>query len=202
MNSGILWEFADMCQIILCFDILHLDPEDQKYAEHRKLVEEAVEILRNVTGSMIAKRGVCLVSALLSEADKLYTSDAENPRKRKAADSSLIGGIKRQRKFDMASFIKRFCDEAGQTPASLSRQGTPADPVTIPAKPSDPQPNAQNVERSSDVDLSYTERLLKEAQDRTRSRTGVSTDLLSPRGNFENVSSFENLLFLAQTYDI
>ncbi|KAH7056946.1 c6 zinc finger domain-containing protein [Macrophomina phaseolina] len=192
---------ADSNQIILCFDLLY-SSDDSERAEHRQLVEEAVYHLRHVDGSTIAACGVRLVAALLSEADKSSAPSREDSRKRKASETSSADGAKRQRRFDMASFVRRFYDDFGQTPASSSEPNTPADGELVPQTPNSLQTQSQTAGGSPDGDLTYTERLLKEAQGRKRPPTGALGDFLSPRGNFENVSSFENLLYLAHTFDI
>ncbi|KAL1618022.1 hypothetical protein SLS54_007555 [Diplodia seriata] len=189
--------FSVTACITLCLDLFYRDPNDFECTESRHIVEEALESLQNAEDSMIAQRGARLVSLLLAKVQKPSSSGTENTNKRKASDWDSIGSVKRLRRFDMDAFISAFYED--------SQESTPSSPVasavTAPQSP-DQWNDSLPAEKPSDVDESYTHRLLREAENREGLRSRTSNDMLSPRGNFENVSSLENLLFLAQTYNL
>ncbi|KAF9632866.1 CMP/dCMP deaminase zinc-binding protein [Lasiodiplodia theobromae] len=186
--------------IILCLDLFYRDPSDLEFIEHCQMVKEALDVLRNTEGSMIAQRGVRLISLLLAEQRKAPRDDSGKSNKRKASEIVSTGRATKQRRFDMDAFVKTFYggtqEPTGLSPGPESTTSVETTPQT-PAQQSD----VRSTEKPSEVEESYTHRLLREAEDRGRPRTRTSDDMLSPRGNFENVSSFENLLFLAQTYN-
>ncbi|RJE21822.1 hypothetical protein PHISCL_05841 [Aspergillus sclerotialis] len=56
----------DLCEkIILCLDMFHRLPTDPQVSEHRRLVEDGVEILLHCEMDVIARRGVSLLTAML-----------------------------------------------------------------------------------------------------------------------------------------
>lgn len=69
-DGPVLWihqAFSVAACIILLLDILHRDPDEAECVEHRRLVEDVLDILRLYRHSMIASRGIKIVSALLGE---------------------------------------------------------------------------------------------------------------------------------------
>ena len=70
-EGPVLWvhqAFSVAASIILILDVLHRRPgEERQHAEHERLVEEVVAILRQFPHSMIAVRGIRLLRALLDE---------------------------------------------------------------------------------------------------------------------------------------
>lgn len=192
--------FTNKIQIILCLDLFYREPSDLECIEHRRMVEEALDVLRNTERSMIAQRGVRLVSLLLAEQRKAPSDDPGNSTKRKASDVASTSRATKQRRFDMDAFVKTFYGGTQEPTGSSLEPESTSNVATGPQTPVQ-QNDARSGEKPSEVEESYTHRLLREAEDRGRPRTRASDDMLSPRGNFENVSSFENLLFLAQTYN-
>ncbi|CAK7200412.1 hypothetical protein SEUCBS139899_003107 [Sporothrix eucalyptigena] len=70
-EGPVLWvhqAFSVAASIILILDVLHRRPgEERQQAEHERLVEDVVGILRQFPHSMIAVRGIKLLRALLDE---------------------------------------------------------------------------------------------------------------------------------------
>ncbi|KAF1991621.1 hypothetical protein K402DRAFT_129831 [Aulographum hederae CBS 113979] len=67
-EGPVLWiyhAFAVAASIVLSLDLLHRKRSDPEYSEHRQMVQDGIEILRNYDNSAIAIRGVRLLSALL-----------------------------------------------------------------------------------------------------------------------------------------
>ncbi|KAL2205935.1 hypothetical protein CC79DRAFT_1247926, partial [Sarocladium strictum] len=69
-DGPVLWihqAFAVAASIILLLDILHRDPTDGDCTEHKQLVKDVIDILSLYQYSMICKRGIKLLRALLKE---------------------------------------------------------------------------------------------------------------------------------------
>ncbi|KAL8366363.1 hypothetical protein RB595_004912 [Gaeumannomyces hyphopodioides] len=78
-DGPILWihqAFSVAACIILVLDILHRDPDEPECVEHRRLVEDALDILRLYRHSMIASRGIKIVSVLLGEISRQGCDDS------------------------------------------------------------------------------------------------------------------------------
>ncbi|KIW04213.1 uncharacterized protein PV09_04521 [Verruconis gallopava] len=105
--------FSVAASIILILDVLHRSPAEFEYAEHKQLAEDTVAILRQCQNSMIATRGIELLSALFDEIPNV--GDSSNSRKRRHEDSqSQLDAVedfrKRGRRFSVSTFIKTFCN--------------------------------------------------------------------------------------------
>jgi hypothetical protein len=178
--------FSVAASIILILDVLHRNPSEREYGEHKQLVEVTVDILQQCQNSMIATRGVKLLSALLEEISGVVQT-YNNMRKRRH-DGSVVHvdptlHNRENRSFSVPTFVKSFCN--GQ------RQSIEA-----------PLPNTRHdFDDSStpgDKDLSLT------VADIHPFTTG-SLDLLSDMANdgpffphgLEGATAFENLLYLA-----
>lgn len=114
--------------ITLSLDIFHRQSTDPEFEEHRKHVETTIKMLNRFENSMIAMRGVRLLTSLLAEQARLAAQrDMENYRKRareddsstspggsastpnvlQANDGSFTYAMKRQ-KFDVPKFLENF----------------------------------------------------------------------------------------------
>ncbi|KAF2758319.1 hypothetical protein EJ05DRAFT_510258 [Pseudovirgaria hyperparasitica] len=108
--------FSVAAAIILSLDILYRQPADKEYGEHRRLIEEANEILQNCHNSMIAIRGARLLTALLKEAERVARQAPEFDSNKRKADTQDHDGAstKRVRGFDVTNFVKRYSEGHGK----------------------------------------------------------------------------------------
>ncbi|KAI0484973.1 c6 zinc finger domain-containing protein [Xylariaceae sp. FL0804] len=112
-DGPVLWihqAFSVAASIILILDALHREPGEPEAAEHLRLVEETIEILKACQNSMIALRGTRLLSALVAENMTSHAADAS--RKRPApedGESSSHRGQKRARTLNVPAFVRSFC---------------------------------------------------------------------------------------------
>lgn len=134
--------------ITLSLDIFHRKTTEPEYEEHRKLVETTVNMLRKFDYSMIAIRGVRLLTSLLAEQARLTAEKSMNNYRKRAHDDtttsttpggtvaspdflhvgdggSFTNAIKRQ-KFDVPKFLETFV--GGDTTFTQSLR-TPANPT-------------------------------------------------------------------------
>lgn len=126
----VLWihqAFSVAASIILILDIFHRDHTEPEALEHLKLAEDTVVILEKCNNSMIARRGVRLLSALLKErASSSHTDGSSNindnnksmnTRKRRWHDGDLekapsrsgARALKRPRTLNIPAFVTSFC---------------------------------------------------------------------------------------------
>jgi len=108
-NGPVLWidqAFVVAAGIILCLDAFHRKQGETEYMEHKTLGQEAISYLSLFPTSMIASRGVTLLSFLTKELAVDYQSS--NSRKR-TNSNDLIGSRppeKRTRVFSLSTFIR------------------------------------------------------------------------------------------------
>lgn len=130
-EGPMLWidqAFMVAAGITLSLDIFHRKNTDPEYDEHRKHVETTIRMLSRFDKSMIAVRGVRLLTSLLAEQARLSAQrDMENYKKRtreddssttpggsaatpnflQANDGNFTYAMKRQ-KFDVPKFLESF----------------------------------------------------------------------------------------------
>lgn len=105
--------FSVVACIIICLHLIYSDTSDEEQKEHWALVEDVVRILQKAQRSMIARRGVRLLTALLDEASRILESRNSihsSSRKRKANEPE--SNVHNQRKggtFDVQAFKRAFC---------------------------------------------------------------------------------------------
>ncbi|KAK5953601.1 hypothetical protein OHC33_005545 [Knufia fluminis] len=125
--------------ITLSLDIFHRKDTDPEYEEHRKHVEMTIKMLSKFENSMIAVRGVRLLTSLLAEQARLSAQkDMENYRKRareddtstaagdsastpnflQVSEGSFTSAMKRQ-KFDVPRFLEGFVGSDSSSLQSL-----------------------------------------------------------------------------------
>lgn len=190
-DGPILWihqAFSVAASIILLLDVLHRDPSDKEYAEHKQLVEDTVEILKRCQNSMIATRGEKLLSALLKEIPE--SCDGTNGgRKRRAEEMDHMShregrSQKRQRMFDVSTFVKSFCGDASQSSGARTSSSLHASHTSSSAQQ---PPFAQfNLDDTDPSMMGSHEGLQDMAHDPFFSAIGM-----------EGSTGFENLLYLA-----
>ncbi|KAF2805610.1 uncharacterized protein BDZ99DRAFT_540148 [Mytilinidion resinicola] len=184
-DGPVLWiypAFSVAACIILCLDVFHRTPEEPETSEHKLLVEESIEMLKQYNQSAIAARGVKLLSELLEAIDR----SRANSQKRRAGspshDESNGSAEKRRRFLDMPKFVKSFWGRDSQPSASgneelqLVDSGDDAviDPLLRDAPPGD----------NDELRLDFPSEDL------------YGTFPLS-QAPFDGASTFEQLLFLA-----
>lgn len=125
-ESPVLWihqAFSVAASIIFILDIFHRDPAEPEALEHLQLIQDTVAILKDCKNSMIAGRGVRLLSALLkelvsvSDTDSVDNPSSMNTRKRRrqdtdpASSSNSLGtrAQNRPRTLNVPAFVKSFC---------------------------------------------------------------------------------------------
>jgi hypothetical protein len=125
-SGPVLWidqAFVVAAGIILCLDAFHRKPNEAEYTEHKKLGEDAIVYLSIFTTSMIAARGIKLLSFLTAElatSDEMVHNTSENSRKRANTDgSNSLLPEKRTKVFNLSSFIRSInASEPPNTPAA------------------------------------------------------------------------------------
>ncbi|TPX18641.1 uncharacterized protein E0L32_002498 [Thyridium curvatum] len=187
-DGPVLWihqAFSVAASIILLLDLLHRDPSDKEYAEHKQLAEGTVHILRRCQNSMIAARGVKLLSALLKELP-CPSDTTKHWRKRAADDVDAVPpqdakGHKRQRRFDVSTFVKSYCGDVTQS--STGRTG----PENVLVSSDETLPPSCNAGDAEELTLGPQEGFQDLAtHDPFYSALGI-----------EGSTDFENLLYLA-----
>ncbi|KAH8681920.1 hypothetical protein BX600DRAFT_505551 [Xylariales sp. PMI_506] len=181
--------FSVAASIILVLDILHRSPDESEYLEHKQLVEDAVGLLRQYQNSMIAVRGVKLLSSLLEEISG--HSQIYNTRKRNydgspayaspSTDFKLTGRV-----FNVSAFVKGFCNG--------KRQGNGTG--TGRTNPDFPDWRSAPVDASLSPTLADTRPLMIGSFDMFSSADIDHDGLFLPPG-LETATPFENLLYLA-----
>ncbi|BDD60727.1 hypothetical protein MAP00_005826 [Monascus purpureus] len=128
-NGPVLWiyhAFSVAAGIILCLDILHRSPSDKEYIEHRILVEDVIDVLSRFEISMIAKRGIVILRALLTKER-----------------------TERVRKLDIPELIQSFCEQERRSP-SRRQTGRNLQPGWPPSAPDANSTNGQEASESLD----------------------------------------------------
>ncbi|KAM0322269.1 hypothetical protein ACHAQA_009558 [Verticillium albo-atrum] len=183
-NGPVLWihqAFSVAAAIILILDVLHRGPAQREWAEHRALAENVVSILASCQNSMIASRGVSLLSALLAEVNKAAATGGRvasaQPRKR-ARDGSLLPltAEGRSKKFDVTCFVKTFCEDKSAAAARAS-------PPQTPSPSDDPPPgydDGNGQQQQDAIDFAQAD-----------------FNLSFPPAGLDGANGFENLLYLA-----
>lgn len=117
-NGPVLWidqAFAVAAAITLSLDALHRDTHDTLRAEHKALTEETIEYLSQFKRSMIAARGVKLISVLVKE----IAADNSSSRKRRRPDSQdddPRSRGKRTKTFNLSNLMGRISTDMPTTP--------------------------------------------------------------------------------------
>lgn len=152
-DGPMLWidqAFMVAAGITLSLDIFHRKTTDPEFEENRKHVEKAINMLSKFEHSMIAVRGVRLLTSMLAEQARLSAEksmDNYKKRARQEEEATTPGGtamapafvqvgdhgsftnaLKRQ-KFDVPKFLESFVGSDNNFSQSL-RNGTSADMST------------------------------------------------------------------------
>ena len=160
-EGPMLWidqAFMVAAGITLSLDIFHRKTTEPEYEEHRKHVETTIKMLSSFENSMIAMRGVRLLTSLLAEQARLSAQrDMENYRKRaregdstatpggpasigkffQANDDKFSYAAKRQ-KFDVPKFLENFVGSDNTFTQSLRSSIRQGDASATAASGNDP----------------------------------------------------------------
>lgn len=142
-EGPMLWidqAFMVAAGITLSLDIFHKPPTDAEFDEHRKHVETTINMLSKFDHSMIAIRGVRLLSSLLAEQARLSAEKSINSYNKKRArdeesgatldgaaptpsmlnisNNSFSSAFKKQ-KFDVPKFLESFVGSGNNYSQSL-----------------------------------------------------------------------------------
>jgi Fungal Zn(2)-Cys(6) binuclear cluster domain len=146
-EGPLLWidqAFMVAAGITLSLDIFHRNEQEQEFEEHRKLVQNTIRMLGKFDNSMIAVRGMRLLSSLLTEQARLAADQAlDQHRKRSLAGGSHEPNAKRQ-KFDIPKFVENFYSDdsftqslkgmpKAATDSDVNQVATTQEPSTDPA---------------------------------------------------------------------
>ena len=181
-EGPLLWidqAFMVAAGITLSLDVFHRQEEEPEYDEHRKLVEHAIGMLAKFDGSMIATRGIRLLTSLLAEQARLSTKQALNgPRKRGHPEEEEVIDDKRQ-KFDVPKFVETFYGGGDSFTQALRTMptGGGVDTGATVAEP-DKAPIATSKENAQPTDLVYE----------------TFAELFPPQTGMSNAFLFEDLL--------
>ena len=105
-EGPLLWidqAFMVAAGITLALDIFHRTKDEPELEDHRELAELTVTMLGKYENSMIADRGIRLISSLLAENVRLQSEKGE----KRSADNPLSTTNKRA-KFDVPRFVEQF----------------------------------------------------------------------------------------------
>ncbi|KAH7021201.1 uncharacterized protein B0I36DRAFT_29947 [Microdochium trichocladiopsis] len=194
--------FAVAACIILLLDVFHRRPEERECIEHTSLVRETITLLHSCHNSMIASRGVKLLSALLQNSTNTRprssstSAAAVNPKKRNHEDDRVSIASERAPKrgpgFDMAAFLEEFHRNNTSEVASRAAPSTSAPCLVRANNAARVSINASDV-AGVDISTNIQESLDAEAQ-------FAFMDTITrqmPMAGADQMNSFENLLYLA-----
>lgn len=184
-NFWVYQAFTVAASIIFILDLLHRDPSEIEYNEHKQFAEDALAILQQYRNSMIASRGVKLLSALLEEI--AFATETLNSRKRGRDDESVGGRTKAPESFNVLAFVKSF--SSGRKRARIT--ATHIDQAQL--GPADPSQNSNTHQPTRHVEMQF------DPQDQFGHDLNYAQGLADahyPQG-FEDTTPFESLLFLA-----
>ncbi|KAK6373310.1 uncharacterized protein PV06_05296 [Exophiala oligosperma] len=184
-EGPLLWidqAFMVAAGITLALDIFHRKPNDPEYEEHRKLVENTISMLGKFENSMIALRGIRLLSSLLAEQARLTADQTlENYRKRSNDTLGDPSQHKRQ-KFNVPKFVESFVgnDSFTHSLRTANRGGEPSLDLFEPeARTPARTPIPQDPSFTSDFGYETFEQLFPP-------HTGISNNFL-----FEDLLNFD-----------
>lgn len=181
-DGPLLWidqAFMVAAGITLALDTFHRRPNEPEYEEHRKLVDNTISMLGKFDNSMIALRGVRMLSSLLAEQARLTADQTlENYRKRSHESMGDRSQPKKQ-KFNVPKFVESFVgsDSFTHSLRTPNRSGEPSMDLFDPNEGLTPAP--QEPFLTSDLGYETFEQLFPP-------HTGISNNFL-----FEDLLNFD-----------
>ena len=129
--------FSIAAGITLSLDLLHRTKDEPEYDEHRRLIEGTIDMLQKFDNSVIAKRGISLLTSLLTEHQRMETEAANTPasntdtsktpikRKRSSAEKIVADGAfssHKREKLDLPKIANaiRAAENATNSPNTLT----------------------------------------------------------------------------------
>ena len=168
--------------ITLALDIFHRKPHEPEFDEHRKLVDNTIVLLGKFENSMIAMRGIRLLSSLLAEQARL-TADQTLENYRKRTHDSIIGdrGQPKRQKFNVPKFVENFVgtDSFTNSLRTANRGVEPSLDLYEPAESRSRTPGLQDTMITSDLGYETFEQLFPP-------HSGISNNFL-----FEDLLNFD-----------
>ncbi|KAK4943716.1 hypothetical protein LTR10_016813 [Elasticomyces elasticus] len=110
-EGPMLWidqAFMVAAGITLALDIFHRKPHEPEYEEHRKLVDNTISMLGKFEGSMIALRGIRLLSSLLAEQARLTADQTLEKYRKRTHDAMNDHSQPKKQKFNIPKFVENF----------------------------------------------------------------------------------------------
>ncbi|KAJ5093176.1 hypothetical protein N7456_009037 [Penicillium angulare] len=213
----IMWTeqaFTVTAGVILCFDMLYRSPldSDSPQQQHRALVEEGVDNLRQIRQSSIAQKGVRLLTALLRE----NTGRNAATRNKRCFDEMEAGITSRESLapfIDVETFIQGFWKRKGDKDGQAMGPTAPS-PITATGEVS--PFGSEDVGWAADYGLywPFTSTMVGEGISDNFDSRGMywplpslaqaenSVNAFDARGESnEKIPSFEDLLFRAENFD-
>ena len=130
--------------ITLALDLLHREPDEMEFEAHRMSVELAIEMLRKFDASMIAIRGVKLLSALLAErasltAEQNLSEPLSGQRGKRTPPEKNGDAMEKRRRVDVPSLARSVYGDTLNENTQWAYQGPNRVDVedTTPASPAD-----------------------------------------------------------------
>lgn len=220
-DAPMLWidqAFMVAAGITMSLDIFHRKPTEPEYTEHRKWVETAISILSKYENSMIAIRGVRLLTSLLAEEARLCAEKSMNNYNKKrtreddsetspsnetptpsfaqVSNGSFSNAMKRQ-KFDVPKFLESFVGSDNTFSQSL-RASQREDTNTLFGNPNESVPSSYNGNGDLVLGNGRLGNVLMQQQG-TLEKTS-STNSIPPSNNNLGQSAGENLAGLPIDY--
>ena len=193
-DQPILWiypAFSVAAAIVLILDVLHRSPTEREYSEHKQLAKDSLEILRQGQHSMIAMRGIELLSALFEEvfgsSQTCYTRKRRHDGSQTYLDQS-IDLTKRRRGFSVSAFVKSFSNsKRHNNPGVLPSTSQYYTVHSSVLEETDLSPTIEDLRPSTNFSLNPT----------SGPDPGSGNDALLFSSRFEGTTAFEDLLHLA-----
>lgn len=180
-EAPMLWidqAFMVAAGITLALDIFHRKPNEPEYDEHRKLVENTIGMLGKFEDSMIALRGIRLLSSLLTEQARLAADQTLQDFRKRSYEMGEHAQPKRQ-KFNVPKFVESFVgnDSFTHSLRSANKGGEPSMDLYEPSEARTPA--ARELSFTSDLGYDTFEQLFPP-------HTGISNTFL-----FEDLLNFD-----------
>lgn len=101
--------------IVFALDFFHRREHEGEYAEHRKLLESTINMLRMFENSAIGIRGARLLSTLLTERAKMHADSTLEMYKKHSLENGADDSNGKRVKFDVPKFVEQFIGESSFT---------------------------------------------------------------------------------------
>ncbi|KKY15335.1 putative cmp dcmp deaminase zinc-binding protein [Phaeomoniella chlamydospora] len=193
--------FSVAACIIIFLELLHQESLDGLADTQYSLVLETLEILSRIQKrSMIAFRGVKLLKALQKQVGQQVFPTQDKRGNKRGHDNNDGTPRKRQRLFDITSFIQHFhgFNEAATNQCPTNAQATEG-ALSVDGTPSSAPPSAENTLQQQVLDPNEMYGTSDCHMNARRNMVPMDFDQFYdlPMMNFDNSRAFENLLYLA-----